>query len=340
MSLFDQIEQGFELVGPRPASGIFPLEMRPAEQTPEQLLRQSGFLKTSFLKKVSGAPHTEDADELRRITMKEVEAGSLDGPHPPEVMDARFPERSAALQGARPLDPLVPRAGSPQVLSGSEDSEDQWGHWIAKPSLPRRPVTPPKAPGTMAPETPPKAVTLSPKAGCSPAPPSPKAAPPPKAVETRALVLPPPPRPSSAPPTPLPPPAEGPYQWVPMSYVGSQHRAILSAPPGESYHTREMMGLITQQERELWTQARLRSSASRQVRPRRALPVPPAAPCATPSATAAPGTSPSTTAAPPSAGLIPGFGVILPPPPVPPQPLPRSRSPSPRTPPAVPGPMP
>ena len=92
MSLFDQIEQGFELVGHRPASGIFPLEMRPAEQTPEQLLRRSGFLKTSLLQKVSGAPRSEDADELRRITMKEVEAGSLDGPHPPEVMDARFPK--------------------------------------------------------------------------------------------------------------------------------------------------------------------------------------------------------------------------------------------------------
>ena len=92
MSLFDQIEQGFELVGHRPASGIFPLEMRPAEQTPQQLMRRSGFLRTSLLKKVSGAPRSEDADELRKITLKEVEAGSLDGPHPPEVMDARFPD--------------------------------------------------------------------------------------------------------------------------------------------------------------------------------------------------------------------------------------------------------
>ncbi|CAE7779729.1 unnamed protein product, partial [Symbiodinium necroappetens] len=92
MTLFDQIEQGFELVGHRPASGIFPLEMRPAEQTPEQLMRRSGFLKSSLLQKVSSAPRNDDADELRRITMKEVEAGSLDGPHPPEVMDGRFPE--------------------------------------------------------------------------------------------------------------------------------------------------------------------------------------------------------------------------------------------------------
>ena len=92
MTLFDQIEQGFELVGHRPASGIFPLEMRPAEQTPEQLMRRSGFLKSSLLQKVSSAPRNDDADELRRITMKEVEAGSLDGPHPPEVMDERFPD--------------------------------------------------------------------------------------------------------------------------------------------------------------------------------------------------------------------------------------------------------
>ena len=92
MTLFDQIEQGFELVGHRPASGIFPLEMRPAEQTPEQLMRRSGFLKSSLLQKVSSAPRNDDADELRRITMEEVEAGSLDGPHPPEVMDGRFPE--------------------------------------------------------------------------------------------------------------------------------------------------------------------------------------------------------------------------------------------------------
>ena len=92
MTLFDQIEQGFELVGHRPASGIFPLEMRPAEQTPEQLMRRSGFLKSSLLQKVSSAPRNGDADELRRITMKEVEAGSLDGPHPPEVMDERFPD--------------------------------------------------------------------------------------------------------------------------------------------------------------------------------------------------------------------------------------------------------
>ncbi|CAE7807795.1 unnamed protein product, partial [Symbiodinium microadriaticum] len=78
-------------------------------------------------------------------------------------------------------------------------------------------------------------------------------------------------------------------------------------------------------------QARLTSAASsRQVRPRRALPVPPAAPGATPRAAAAPS----------GIAVIPGFGEILPPPAVPNPPPPRSRSPSPSSPPAVPGPVP
>ena len=71
------------------------------------------------------------------------------------------------------------------------------------------------------------------------------------------------------------------------------------------------MGLVGTQEREAWSQARLSAAASRSVRPRRTLPEPPAAP--------------------PISSVVPGFGVIMPPPPVP-----KPRSLSPPSPPAVP----
>ena len=76
--------------------------------------------------------------------------------------------------------------------------------------------------------------------------------------------------------------AEGPYQWVPMSYTGAQQRAILSSPSGESFHTREALGLITEEEGQFgpgrgWTQ-RFRGRCA----PRRAvLPAPPPPPGAT-----------------------------------------------------------
>ncbi|CAE7537100.1 unnamed protein product, partial [Symbiodinium microadriaticum] len=184
----------------------------------------------------------------RGATMERPKKKLRQRPWPDTIGVAR--RSTAALEGARPLDPLAP-----QVLSSSEDSDDRWGHWTAKPLLPRRPVKSPKASGTMAPETPPKAVPASPKGAPSPkaasspraaaseAASSPKAVAP-KAVTPKSVAPLLPPRPSSAPLTPtapLPPPAEGPYQCAPMSYAGAQHRAILSSPSGESFDTREMM---------------------------------------------------------------------------------------------------
>ena len=92
MALFDQIAEGFDLIGHRPASGVFPLEMRPAERTPEQLMQRSGYLRATILQKVSSAPASSDADELWRITLKEVESGSLEGPLTPEDITRRYPE--------------------------------------------------------------------------------------------------------------------------------------------------------------------------------------------------------------------------------------------------------
>ena len=92
MALFDQVADGFSLIGHRPASGVFPLEMRPAEMTPVQLMQRSGFLRATTLQKVTSAPPCPDAAELRRITLKEVEAGSLEGPLTPEEVSCRFPD--------------------------------------------------------------------------------------------------------------------------------------------------------------------------------------------------------------------------------------------------------
>ena len=211
---------------------------------------------------------------------------------------------SALLQNARPLDPLTPRSTSPPQMVSSSDSDDQWGVWRAAgtrhqdASGSQRPKTPPKASGALgskakasealgskAPETPPKLLVapLTP-----PRPTSEPPLPPPRPTSEPLL---PPPRPASA---PLPPPTEAPgvpYAWTAATYPSG--RAIYSSPSGESYFTRERMGLVGAQERELWEQARLRTAAaSRSVWPRRTLPEPPAAPKMTPQGPAEPEMTP------------------------------------------------
>ena len=160
---------------------------------------------------------------------------------------------SALLHNARPLDPLTPRSTSPPQVVSSSDSDDQWGVWRAAgarhqdASGSQRPKTPPKASGV-----------LGSRAKGSEAMGRPTSEPP----------L-PPPRPASA---PLPPPTEAPgvhYAWTAATYPSGG--AIYSSPSGESYFTRERMGLVGAQERQLWEEARLRTAAaSRSVRPRRA----------------------------------------------------------------------
>ena len=49
--VFDQLLKGFELVGSRNASGIFATELRPAEQTPEQLMERARLLRPALLSK-------------------------------------------------------------------------------------------------------------------------------------------------------------------------------------------------------------------------------------------------------------------------------------------------
>ena len=247
---------------------------------------------------------------------------------------------SALLENAAPLRPLTPRSASPQKISSS-DSDDQWGVWKATgarhkdASGSQRPKTPPKSSaasvgpeavvmedqGARAPQTPPKPLVapLTP-----PRPTSEPPLPPPRPTSEPPL---PPPRPASA---PLPPPPEAPgvhYAWTAATYPSGG--ATYSSPSGESYFTRERLGLVGEKERQLWEEARLRTaSASRSVRPRRTLPQPPSVPQTAAQGPQmatqgpadvemAPRGSAETAATSVSSSVIPGFGTILPPPAVP-----------------------
>ncbi|OLQ11935.1 hypothetical protein AK812_SmicGene4144 [Symbiodinium microadriaticum] len=83
----------------------------------------------------SAAPVAKDKATAQRAvsagaTMERPKKRLRQHPWPDTIGVART--STAALEGARPLDPLVPqaRSNSPQVLGSSEDSEEMWGHWL------------------------------------------------------------------------------------------------------------------------------------------------------------------------------------------------------------------
>ena len=89
MDVFDEMCQGFRIVGHQPASGIFALEPRPASISVEELDGVSKFVRPALLGKVKASPVDDDLKELFSITQEEaLEKHWMKGPFTPDQIHA------------------------------------------------------------------------------------------------------------------------------------------------------------------------------------------------------------------------------------------------------------
>jgi hypothetical protein len=79
--LFDDLCNGFRLVGEAPATGVFKTQPKVGNISEEELMKQSKFLRPAIIGKTNSASKSEHEDELYDITVKEAEEkGWLQGP--------------------------------------------------------------------------------------------------------------------------------------------------------------------------------------------------------------------------------------------------------------------
>ena len=90
--LFDQMLQGFDLVGVRGPSGVFRTDVRPAAQSASELEERLPWLKEMLLTKVRASGLNDDSRTLWDLTLSESEAGILEGPHGVEHFDSKYPQ--------------------------------------------------------------------------------------------------------------------------------------------------------------------------------------------------------------------------------------------------------
>ena len=89
--IVDLMQSGFDLVGNAPPSGVFDLEMRPAEITVKKLLEDRKFMKPALLGKVKSCVVDADHRELWEKTCKEADGHLLEGPLTVSQVDNMFP---------------------------------------------------------------------------------------------------------------------------------------------------------------------------------------------------------------------------------------------------------
>ena len=93
MKFFDELCEGFRLTGLQEPSGVFALEPRPMEFSPEELDDAMKFLRPALLGKVRAASVTDDTAILWNLTLEEANNRHwLDGPLSPDEVTARHPE--------------------------------------------------------------------------------------------------------------------------------------------------------------------------------------------------------------------------------------------------------
>ena len=106
--LFDEMKDGFKLVGQLEASGQFKPRLKPAEMTVEELRRSSKWAKHTIVgscKRVGESP--EIAQAVWEETLSQCEAGWIKGPYSSEELDNKFPEgwipskRFGVVQGSK-----------------------------------------------------------------------------------------------------------------------------------------------------------------------------------------------------------------------------------------------
>lgn len=92
MAFFDELLEGFKLVGLQPPSGVFPLEPRPMAFDSTELDGAVRFLRPALLGKVNSTPVDDDAKKLWDLTLDEAKQGHwLRGPLSPEDVNKSFP---------------------------------------------------------------------------------------------------------------------------------------------------------------------------------------------------------------------------------------------------------
>ncbi len=90
MKFFDEMCEGFRRTGLQEPSGVFPLEPRPMEFSPEELDDAMKFLRPALLGKVKSASVTEDTALLWDLILEEANNRHwLDGPLSPRHLVAK-----------------------------------------------------------------------------------------------------------------------------------------------------------------------------------------------------------------------------------------------------------
>ena len=89
-TLFDELKQGFEVVGCQPPSSVFGTELRPALSSVDQFKQSMKFMRPALIGKVKAAKEAGHHGALWDLTVKEAESGLLDGPHPLDCFDAKY----------------------------------------------------------------------------------------------------------------------------------------------------------------------------------------------------------------------------------------------------------
>lgn len=89
--IVDLMQSGFDLVGNASPSGVFDVEIRPAEITVERLLEDRKYMKPALLGKVKSCVVDDDHRELWDKTCKEADGHLLEGPLTVAQVDSMFP---------------------------------------------------------------------------------------------------------------------------------------------------------------------------------------------------------------------------------------------------------
>ena len=91
MGIFDELTEGFRLVGNGSKSGLFRQGVKLASMSEDGLMEAAKHLRPRLLDKVMCERHDENSDELRALTSKEAEEKKwLHGPFTPDQISHRF----------------------------------------------------------------------------------------------------------------------------------------------------------------------------------------------------------------------------------------------------------
>ena len=80
VNLFDEIKEGFRLVGDMPHTGVFARELRPGGLSVEQFVSSFKYMRPALLGKVKSTKISEEHKELWQQTVDECSTGILEGP--------------------------------------------------------------------------------------------------------------------------------------------------------------------------------------------------------------------------------------------------------------------